>query len=413
MKINRVEIFDIFCPERPAWNPIFVRVHTDEGVSGVGEAGLAYDLGHSAAAAMIKEYAEEVLLGADPMNIEKNWSRMFRESFWALGGGPVIYSAMSAIDTALWDIKGKALGVPVYQLLGGKINEKLRTYASQLQFDWDVHERKILTDPADYARATEKAVAEGYDSIKVDPMMFDNNGQTVYDCTKLFRREYLNLIRARLKAMREVLGENGDIIFECHSLPGLAPALQLGEIAQEFNCMCLEEPVNYLNSNLHKPLKQKLNIPLAAGERLYLRHGIRPYLEDQTIDILQPDIGLCGGLTEAKKMCDYADMYDVQVQAHVCGGPVATAAALHLETAIPNFIIHEHHTYAIKTFNRELCVQDLQPVNGFFTVPEAPGLGIELNDEVVKKSPCIVVKTASSSSVSSASSKAASSVFKN
>lgn len=392
MKINRVEIFDTHCPERPAWHPVFVRIHTDEGLSGVGEAGLAYDLGHSAAAHMIKEFAEEMLIGWNPINTEKLWSRMFRESFWALGGGPVVYSAMSAIDTALWDIKGKVLNVPVYELLGGKVNDQLWTYASQLQFDWDIHERKKLTQPEDYGLATEKAVAEGYSAIKVDPMMFDAQGNTMFDCTTLFRRDHLNLIRARLQAIRDVLGDNGEIIFECHSLPGLAPALQLGEIAEEFNCMALEEPVNYLNSKLHRPLKEKLKIPLAAGERLYLRHGIRPYLEEQTIDILQPDIGLCGGLTEAKKICDYADMYDIQIQAHICGGPVATAAALHLETAIPNFIIHEHHTYAIKTFNRELCLQDLQPVNGFFTAPSAPGLGIELNDEVIMKSPRLEIK---------------------
>ncbi|MGJ3501040.1 D-galactonate dehydratase [Piscirickettsia salmonis] len=392
MKINRVEIFDTHCPERPAWNPVFVRIHTDEGLSGVGEAGLAYDLGHSAAAHMIKEFAEEMLIGWNPINTEKLWSRMFRESFWALSGGPVVYSAMSAIDTALWDIKGKALNVTVYELLGGKVNDQLWTYASQLQFDWDIHERKKLTQPEGYGLATEKAVAEGYSAIKVDPMMFDVQGNTIFDCTTLFRRDHLNLIRARLQAIRDVLGDNGEIIFECHSLPGLAPALQLGEIAEEFNCMALEEPVNYLNSKLHRPLKEKLKIPLAAGERLYLRHGIRPYLEEQTIDILQPDIGLCGGLTEAKKICDYADMYDIQIQAHVCGGPVATAAALHLETAIPNFIIHEHHTYAIKAFNRELCLQDLQPVNGFFTAPSAPGLGIELNDEVIMKSPRLEIK---------------------
>ncbi len=392
MEIISVEIFDIKPKERPSWNPIFIRINTDEGISGVGEAGLAYDLGHSAAAAMIKEFAEEIILGENPMDNERLWSRMFRESFWALGGGPVVYAAMSAIDTALWDIKGKTLDVPVYQLLGGKVNQKLRTYASQLQFDWDTTTREKLTTPEGYAKATEKAVKEGYDSVKLDPIMFDAQGNTLYDCTKPFSKSYLRLIKARMAAVRSILGEDGDIILECHSLPGLMAAMQLAEIAEEFNCMAIEEPVNYLNSKLHHPLKEKFNIPIAAGERLYLRHGIRTYLEEQTIDILQPDIGLCGGLTEAKKVCDYADMYDVQIQAHVCGGPVATAAALHLETAIPNFIIHEHHTYAIKLFNRELCFPDLQPSNGFFTVPEQPGLGIELNNKVVFNSPHVLIK---------------------
>lgn len=391
MKINRVEIFDIHCPERPVWNPVFVRVHTDEGISGVGEAGLAYDLGHSAAANMIKEFAEEMLLGRDPFQTEDLWNLMLRGSFWGLGGGPIIYSAMSAIDTALWDIKGKALGLPVYQLLGGKVNDKLRTYASQLQFDWD-EDFAALVQPEDYARAAEKAVAEGYDAVKVDPIMYDDKGETHFDRTKLITPKEMRLYRSRLMAIREAVGEDVDIIFECHSLPGASTAIQLGELVEEARCMYFEEPVNYLNSELHKRVADKVNVPIAGGERLYNRWGVRPYLEDQSLDVLQPDIGLCGGFTETKKVCDYADVYDVRIQAHVCGGPVATAASLHLETAIPNFLIHEHHTYAIKKWNRELCIQDPQPVDGFFQAPDVPGIGIELNDEVVKRSPHMEVK---------------------
>ncbi|MGI1672009.1 MAG: mandelate racemase/muconate lactonizing enzyme family protein [Neptuniibacter sp.] len=391
MKINRVEIFDIHCPDRPMWNPVFVRVHTDEGISGVGEAGLAYDLGHSAAANMIKEFAEEMLLGRDPFQTEDLWNLMLRGSFWGLGGGPIIYSAMSAIDTALWDIKGKALELPVYQLLGGKVNDKLRTYASQLQFDWDEN-FAALVQPEDYARAAEKAVAEGYDAVKVDPIMYDDKGETHFDRTKLITPKEMRLYRARLMAIREAVGEDVDIIFECHSLPGASTAIQLGELVEEARCMYFEEPVNYLNSELHKRVADKVNVPIAGGERLYNRWGVRPYLEDQSLDVLQPDIGLCGGFTETKKVCDYADVYDVRIQAHVCGGPVATAASLHLETAIPNFLIHEHHTYAIKKWNRELCIQDPQPVDGFFQAPDVPGIGIELNDEVVKRSPHMEVK---------------------
>ncbi len=392
MKINRVEIFDTFCPERPTWHPVFVRVHTDEGISGVGEAGLAYDLGHSAAAHMTQEFAKAMLIGWDPFQTELLWSRMLRESFWGLGGGPVVYAAMSAIDTALWDIKGKALGLPVYQLLGGKVTKKLRTYASQLQFDWDPKIRRTLSAPSDYARACEKALAEGYDAIKVDPIMFDKDGNTLYDCTNLFKAPEMRMYRERMKAMRNAVGPDVDIIFECHSLLGVTSAIQVGELAQEFDCMFYEEPVNYLNSAIHKKVADKLTIPIAAGERLYTRYGIRQYLEDQSMDVYQPDIGLCGGLTETKKACDYADMYDIKVQAHVCGGPVATAVSLHLESAIPNFLIHEHHTYAIKSWNRELCLQDPQPVNGYFEVSEAPGIGIELNDEVIMRSPRIEVK---------------------
>lgn len=377
MKITRVEIFDMECPKRPQWHPVFVRIHTDEGISGVGEAGLAYDWGHSAAANMINEIVKARVIGFDPFQTELLWSKMFREGFWAQGSNAVFYAAMSAIDTALWDIKGKALGVPVYQLLGGKVNPKLRTYASQLQFDWDP-EAKQLIKPEEYAKAAQKALDEGYDAVKVNPMFYDKDGNTLYDLTKLFKADLLELVKARMRAIRETVGAKVDIFLECHSLLGATSAIQIGkEIAEEFNCAFMEEPVNYVNSALHDKVAAKLTVPLAAGERIYLRHGMRPYFENQTIDILQPDIGLCGGFTEAKKICDYADMYDIQVQAHVCGGPVATAASLHLETAIPNFYIHEHHTYATKDWNRELCIQDYQPQNGCMTVPELPGLGIE------------------------------------
>ena len=391
MKINRVEIFDIHCPKRTMWNPIFVRIHTDEGLSGVGEAGLAYDLGHSAAAHMIKEIAEAMLIGFNPMNTELLWSRMLRESFWGLGGGPVLYAAMSAIDTALWDIKGKIFGVPVYQLLGGKTNGKLRTYASQLQFDWDKEITK-LTHPEQYAEAALKAVAEGYDAVKVDPIVYDAQGNGSYDRTKLFTKPQMRLFGDRLRAIRTAVGPDVDIIFESHSLMGAASAIQMGEVVEEVGCMMYEEPVNYLNSAVHKKVAENVRVPIAGGERLYHRWDVRPYFEDQSIDVLQPDVGLCGGFTETKKVCDYADVYDIRVQAHVCGGPVATAASLHLETAIPNFLIHEHHTYAIKDWNRELCIQDPQPVNGFFDVSEEPGIGIELNDEVVYRSPNMEVK---------------------
>lgn len=391
MKITEIEIFDIHCPKRPPWNPVFVRIHTDEGITGVGEAGLAYDWGHSAAAAMIKEIAEAVLIGFDPFSTEKLWSRMLRESFWGLGGGPVLYAAMSAIDTALWDLKGKALGLPVYQLLGGKTNDKLRTYASQLQFDWDTECKKLI-HPEEYAEAALKAVAQGYDAVKVDPIVYDADGQSSFDRTKLFTQPQMRLFGNRLRAIRDAVGPDVDIIFESHSLMGAASAIQMGEVIEEVGCMMYEEPVNYLNSAIHKKVADNVKVPIAGGERLYHRWDARPYFEDQSIDVLQPDVGLCGGFTEAKKVCDYADVYDIRVQAHVCGGPVATAASLHLETAIPNFLIHEHHTYAIKDWNRELCIQDPQPKDGFFQAPDTPGIGIELNDEVVRRSPNVRVK---------------------
>jgi L-alanine-DL-glutamate epimerase-like enolase superfamily enzyme len=153
----------------------------------------------------------------------------------------------------------------------------------------------------------------------------------------------------------------------------------------------MEEPVHSLNMALQQKVTQNLRIPIAAGERLYTRWGYRQYVEQQLVNMIQPDLGLVGGITEGKKICDYAHTYDITVQVHVCGSPVATAAALQLEAAIPNFEIHEHHTYALKPGNIVLCHPNYQPIQGTFSVPDAPGLGIELNEDVIG-APTIVVQ---------------------
>jgi galactonate dehydratase len=358
--------------------------------NGVGEAGLAYGTGHSAAAGMIKNLSENFLLDADPMKIESLWEEMFRKTFWAQGGGPIIFGGMSAIDIACWDIKGKALGVPVYQLLGGKTNPTLRTYASQIQFGWD-DAFQWLAEPEQYAEAAVKAVEEGYDCVKVDPIMIGPDGMQDYQLSGILKPDKLDLFYRRLKAVRKAVGDKVDIIIELHSHPSATSAIQMGRMFEEFNCMYYEEPVHYLNSDLQVKVARNVKIPMAAGERIYTRWGYRPYFEKQSLDVIQPDLGLVGGITEGKKICDLALIYDVTVQAHVCGSPVATAAALQLEATIPNFIIHEHHTISLKQANIDLCVENYQPEKGIFEVSDRPGLGIELNQKALEGQPKMVV----------------------
>ena len=392
MKIVQVEIFDIHMEGAPAWHPVILRATTDEGITGLGEVGLAYGTGHSAGVGMARNLAEQFMLGADPFQSELLWDTMFRASFWGRGGGPVVYGGMSAIDTALWDIKGKALGVPVYQLLGGKTNDRLRTYASQIQFGWGTETEKLVK-PEEYAEAALKAVAEGYDCVKVDPIMYGPEGETDTRMLRgLLSPAQLRCYRDRVGAIREAVGPDVDIIIEAHSHLTTGNAIQLGRLWEPYECILYEEPVHYVNSGLHEMVAHSVSIPTAAGERIYTRWGYRPYFEQQSLSLIQPDLGLVGGISEGKKICDYAHVYDVLVQVHVCGSPVATAAALHLETAIPNFGIHEHHTRALKPDNIALCTVDLQPERGIFVVPEEPGLGVMLNDEVVSQSPCLVLK---------------------
>ncbi|HME44683.1 MAG TPA: mandelate racemase/muconate lactonizing enzyme family protein [Syntrophorhabdales bacterium] len=395
MKITSIEIFRIKADWTSAVNrlsPVIIRINTDEGISGLGEVGLAFGVGADAGVGYVRNIAQAFLIGADPMKIEGVWETLFRKTFWALGGGPVIYGGLSAVDIACWDIKGKALKQPVYQLLGGKTNEKLRTYASQLQFGWDPVNPVPAKTPEEYAEEARKAVAQGYNAVKVNPLMFDEKGLRGYDTLKILPYEKVKLIYNRIKAIREAVGPAVDIILETHALLTGTTAIQVGRALEEFNLMYYEEATPPLNPKVMKKVAENVKIPLATGERLYTRWGFRPFLEDQIIAVAQPDLCLAGGISETKKIADYANIYDVQIQAHVCGGPVSTAAALHLEAVIPNFIIHEHVVAATQEGMVALVEQDLQPKNSYFDVPDAPGLGVTLNEKVVNKYEKVVVK---------------------
>ena len=392
MKVASVEIWDVNIKSMPYHHPVLLRVNTDEGISGVGEVGLSYGTGHSGGAAYVKNLAEQFLLGADPMNNEKLWDAMFQNTFWAKGGGPVVFGSMSAIDIACWDIRGKVMNQPVYQLLGGKTNDTLRCYASQIQMGWGTGPITMLRKPEEFARTALQAVAEGYDAVKVDPTSMDEEGKRLSDLKKIPGHRSLKIIYDRIKAIREAVGEEVDILLELHSGTGAAAAIQIGHVLEEFNCMYMEEGVHYVNPILQEKITRNVRMPMAAGERIYTRWGYAPYFEDRSLDMIQPDLCLVGGITEGKKICDYAAVYDITVQMHVCGSPVSVAASLQLESVIPNFQIHEHHCVNLKPDNRELCVQDYQPVNGHYSAPDLPGLGIELNDAVLANSPCVIVQ---------------------
>ncbi len=374
-------------PSRGGWNPVVVRVNTDEGISGFGEVGLAYGKAWRGGLGMVQDFAEQII-GMDPMKQEKVWETLFRDTFWGMGGGTAVNAAISAIDIALMDIQGKALGVPVYQLLGGKTNEELRVYASQLQFNWgETISNARLVEPQEYAEVTLKAIADGYDCIKVDPVIFSDDpvGGAPWKLSGPLGNRVLNRIYDRVAAMRRAGGEDLDIIIEMHSLTDTVAAIQVARALEDLRIFYYEEPVHPLNVRSYKELKRATRIPLASGERIYTRQGYRPFFEQRLLDVIQPDLCLCGGLSEAKKICDMAWLYDAAVQIHVCGSPISKAAALQIEAAIPNFLIHEHHQRALNPQSRATCVYDYQPVNGRYSVPDLPGLGQELTPDTIKK----------------------------
>ena len=383
MKIEMIEVLQMDCNLPVPWRPIGCRIHTDEGITGDGEASLGYGVGSSAAFGMIKDLSS-LIIGMDPMDNEVIWDKLYKTTFWGQNGGPVVFSGISAIDTALWDIKGKALGLPLYKLLGGKKRDKLRTYASQLQGGFGpVHER--IVTPEDYAEVSKRCVSLGYDAVKIDFLSVgpDGNFMTNEMRKGLLAPEYLDLVVTRVAAVREAVGPKVDIIVENHSNLDALSAVQVGRAIEKYNIFFFEEP-NTPSPKTAAYISENLNIPIANGERIYSRWQYAPYFENMSLQVAQPDIGNCGGLTEAKKICDMAYVYDVSVQAHVCGSPLATPLSLHLEAAIPNFCIHEHHLVNLHQYNKDLCVHDYQPEDGFFSVPELPGIGNEYSEKAFK-----------------------------
>ncbi|CAH0354240.1 mandelate racemase/muconate lactonizing enzyme family protein [Sphingobium sp. CECT 9361] len=387
MKITSVEILRLKADEPTVididWNPTIIKINTDEGIYGLGEIGLAYGAGELGQAGLARDFAK-VIIGMDPFRIEAIWETLYRRTFWAMGGGVQIFSVMSAIDIALWDLKGKALGVPVYELLGGKTNSHLRTYASQLQFNWDPIAKPMVT-PQDYAESTRKAMDQGYDCVKVNPIGFDLQGRWMkWNNYGILTREQVRTAVNRLAAIREEGGDDLDIIVELHCHTDANTAIQLCQELEQFRCLYVEEATGPLNWKAMKRIGEKVNIPIATGERIWSRWGFRPFFENQVVQIAQPDVGICGGFSEAKRICDMASVYDIGIQLHMCGSPIATAAALQLEAVIPNFVIHEHNAVSLVQANIDLCLYDCQPKNGVFEVPDRPGIGQDLTEKAIQ-----------------------------
>lgn len=374
--------------------PVVCRVNTDEGIYGYGEAAIAYGKGSPAAFGMVKDLAP-LIIGMDPLDNEVIWDKLYKSTFWGQNGGPIIFAGIAALDIALWDIKGKYFKEPVYKLLGGKKRDKLRTYASQLQFGWGPEMTPMTPQckPYEYAAVAKKAIDEGYDCIKLDFFTFSNEGKvyTSEDTTSLLPPWQLSMLEDRISAVRTAIGANVDLIMENHSSTDALSSIQIGRMAEKYNIFYFEEP-NTPTPKITKYISDNINIPIASGERIYTRWQYSKYFENSSLQVIQPDIGNCGGITEVKKICDLAYVYDVSVQTHVCSSPISVAASLQLEATIPNFLIHEHHLVNVDPTNIELCVHDYQPVNGYFQIPELPGIGNELSDYALSRADIVTIK---------------------
>lgn len=390
MKISRVKIYQLQWHQlAPIWHPVIVQIMTDAGISGYGEAGIAYGIGSLGTVGVLRELGARII-GRDPLAIKQIWQDIYDHTFWAKSGGSIFYSAVSALDIALWDLKGRFLRQPLYRLLGGKIHEQLPAYASHLEYGWGPFSR-CVTSPTDFARLADRAVKQGYRAIKLDPLTQDRKkGPLSYQ--GLLTDGQLDDCYARVAAIRNVVGDGIRIILDCHADLQAPAAIQLAQKLAPLGIYYFEEPCPSLDPADYQTIASQTKIPLAAGEHLTIAKTYAPFVRHRLIQVAQPDLGTCGGITGALAIAKMTQAAGINLQLHVCGGPLATAAALQFEAACKNFLIHEEHEINLKAANWQSGRYHYQPVKGVFTIPDRPGIGQELSKEALAAAKVTVVE---------------------
>ncbi len=356
MKLSRIESFQV----PPRW--LFVRLETDEGHVGWGEASLE---GHAEAVQGALEALKDRLLGFDPSRTEDIWQLVYRGGFYR--GGPVLMSALSGLDQALWDLKGKMLGRPVWDLLGGKVRDRVQAYG------WIGGDR-----PNDVAAAARARLDQGFKIVKM-------NGTA--ELGYLEGQKALHEVVERVSAVK---GEGLEVGVDFHGRVHGAMARQLISKLEPLEPLFIEEPVLSEHREVLKKIVRGTSLPIALGERLYSRWDVKPFLQDGLVDILQPDLSHAGGISEVRRIAALAEAYDVAVAPHCPLGPLALAACLQVAACTPNVVLQEMslgihynegsdlHTYLVRP-------EVLEPKGGFLEIPSAPGLGVELDETLVRE----------------------------
>ena len=357
MKITRLTTFAV----PPRW--LFLRIDTDAGISGWGEPVLE-GRAHTVAAAV--DELSDYLIGKDPRHIEDHWNVMYRGGFYR--GGPILMSAIAGIDQALWDIKGKHLGVPVHALLGGPVRDRIRVYS------WIGGDR-----PADTARAASEAVARGFTAVKM------NATEELHYVDSHARVERM---LANVQAVREAVGPDIGLGLDFHGRVHKAMAKVLMRELAPYRLMFIEEPVLSEHLEALPELAAISPAPIALGERLYSRHDFKRVLQSGGVDIIQPDPSHAGGITETRKISAMAEAWDVALALHCPLGPIALAANLQLDAVCHNAFIQEQSLGIHYNADNDLLdylddrgVFDYE--QGFVRIPDGPGLGISVNQDYV------------------------------
>ncbi|MCI8443069.1 MAG: galactonate dehydratase [Provencibacterium sp.] len=357
MKIKAVNTYLV----RPRWG--FVEIETEDGLCGWGEAVLE---GHARAVLSCVEEMKDYLLGADPRRIEDIWTTLYRAGFYR--GGGVMMSAISGIDQALWDIKGKLFNAPAYELMGGACRDKMRVYS------WVGGDR-----PADVGQEARKKKEAGFTAVKMNAT---EELQMVDSYNKI------DAVLERVAAIRESCGKHFGIAIDFHGRVHKPMARVLAKKLEEFDPMFLEEPVLCENMENFREIAACCNLPIATGERLFSKWDFKRLLAAGGIDIVQPDLSHAGGLTEVKKIAAMAEAHDVALAPHCPLGPIALAACLNVDACSYNAVIQEqsigiHYNVGKSVLDYIKNPEDFVFTEGFVQLPRRPGLGVEVNRELV------------------------------
>ena len=353
------------------WN--FVRIETDEGIMGLGEA----HPGEGITDVIVKRL-KPLLVGKDPLNVEPLYHHMIDRTTGQSVGGTML-GAIGGVETALWDLAGKVLKVPIYQLLGGKYRDRLRLYA-------DVGRGSGGIDtPQAWAQRAREGVADGYQAIKfdidhsADELQHDpvNRGLSLAELDKM---------TALVAAVREAVGDDIDVCIDCHGLYNVRDVLLLAQRLEPFNLMFLEDPVPPGNIDAMGKVTASTSIPICTGEWVHRRDGFRRLIQEQACDMLHVDVSATGGILEAKKIADLADLYYMPFAAHNIVSPLGMVAAAHVCAAVRNLHSMELPYHADQVSWRWELVQSKETMiqDGQFVVPDGPGLGVELNETIFR-----------------------------
>jgi len=362
MKITAIDTFPVFNGAR---NNLYVTVDTDDGISGVGESGLS---GRELAVIGAIEHFKPLLIGQDARRIEHIWQTLFRGGFFP--ANRVLGSAISAIDIALWDILGKSLGVPVYQLLGGLVRDKLACYPhNQTPGDTD--------DVAPLVESCQQTVAEGWQFVRWG---LPQQGDLL---------EPVHAVRVALKqleAVRNAVSDDIGICFDVHTRLDLPDAVRLCRASEQFQPFFMEDALRSENPHLYHRLRQQTSVPLAAGEQWAGKWEFREAIEDDLIDYCRVDLCIAGGITEARKIAGWCETHAIKLVTHNPLGPVSSAACLQLNLATSNVAVQEQPRRP-GTYSTDVVPVQVPWENGYLLPPTRPGLGIEFDREAARRSP--------------------------